>query len=131
MNYVTLFRRHCSAGRSLARQMGEFRGVAGMNASRLTVEEIEQVLRQLPQWRLVEGREALQREFRFTDFNVAFAFMSRVALMAERLDHHPEWSNVYNRVHIILATHSLNGLSELDVRLARFCDQAAASSAGV
>ncbi len=110
--------------------MGEFRGVAGMNASRLTVEEIGQVLLQLPQWRLVEGREALQREFRFADFNVAFAFMSRVALMAERLDHHPEWSNVYNRVHIILATHSLNGLSELDVRLARFCDQAAASSAG-
>ena len=85
-------------------------------------------LTQLSHWQDVPGRDAIQRSFRFADFNAAFGFMSRSALMAEKMDHHPEWSNVYNRVDVILATHSCGGVSELDVRLARFMDQIAGVS---
>jgi 4a-hydroxytetrahydrobiopterin dehydratase len=82
-------------------------------------------LAQLPGWRAVEGREAIARSYRFKDFNAAFGFMSRAALAAEKLDHHPEWSNVYNRVEVVLATHEPSGVTELDVALARFMDEAA------
>ena len=77
-------------------------------------------------WRAVEGRDAIEKEFRFRDFNAAFGFMSRVALQAEKLDHHPEWSNVYNRVQVVLATHDAGGVTEKDVTLAHFIDQASA-----
>lgn len=73
-------------------------------------------------WQAVEGRDAIHKEFRFADFNAAFGFMTRVALMAERMDHHPEWFNVYNRVAITLSTHDAGGVSERDVALARFID---------
>ena len=76
----------------------------------------------LPGWRLAEGRDALHRSFRFRDFSEAWAFMSRVALLAEAQDHHPEWSNVYNRVEITLTTHDAGGLSGRDVTLARAID---------
>jgi 4a-hydroxytetrahydrobiopterin dehydratase len=80
----------------------------------------------LPDWTSAEGgRDAISRTFRFADFNAAFAFMTRVALMAEKLDHHPEWFNVYNRVEVTLATHDAEGVTELDVRLAEFMDEAA------
>ncbi len=79
-------------------------------------------LAELSDWQQLEGRDAIAREFRFTDFNAAFGFMSRIALMAEKMDHHPEWSNVYNRVSITLSTHDAGGLSERDVALARFID---------
>ena len=82
-------------------------------------------LAQLPGWSAVEGRDAIRREFRFADFNAAFGFMTRVALKADQLDHHPEWFNVYNRVEVLLATHDVDGVSELDVQLARFMDAAA------
>jgi 4a-hydroxytetrahydrobiopterin dehydratase len=72
----------------------------------------------LPGWSLAEGRDALRREFRFRDFSEAFAFMTRVALLAEVQDHHPEWSNVWNRVDITLTTHDAGGLSERDLRMA-------------
>lgn len=81
-------------------------------------------LARLPGWRAVEGRDAIEREFRFRDFNAAFGFMSRVALQAEKLDHHPEWSNVYSRVHVTLTTHDSGGVSEKDVELGHFIDQA-------
>jgi 4a-hydroxytetrahydrobiopterin dehydratase len=85
-------------------------------------------LKALPGWTAVEGgRDAIQRTFRFKDFNTAFGFMSRVALMAEQLDHHPEWFNVYNRVEATLATHDADGVTELDVKLAKFMDEAAAA----
>jgi len=85
-----------------------------------------EALRSLPDWCAVEGgREAIQRTFRFVDFNAAFGFMTRVALMADKLDHHPEWFNVYNRVDVTLATHDADGVTELDVKLAQFMDQAA------
>jgi len=79
-------------------------------------------LRGLKAWKEVEGRDAIVRSLRFTDFNAAFGFMTRVALMAEKLDHHPEWRNVYNRVEIVLTTHDAGGLSQRDVALARFID---------
>lgn len=76
----------------------------------------------LPAWRLSETRDAIQRSFRFADFNAAWGFMSRVALLAEKHDHHPEWSNVWNRVDIALTTHDAGGLSERDVALAKAID---------
>lgn len=76
----------------------------------------------LPQWRILPERDALARSFRFGDFSEAFGFMTRVALLAEQQDHHPEWSNVYNRVEIILTTHDCQGLSERDLRLALAID---------
>ena len=76
-------------------------------------------------WAEVQGRDAIRKEFRFKDFNAAFGFMARVALQAERMDHHPEWSNVYNRVDVTLATHDAGGLTARDVTLARFMDDTA------
>ena len=76
----------------------------------------------LPEWRPMDGRDAIRREFRFRDFNEAWGFMARVALLAETQDHHPEWSNVWNRVEIVLSTHDAGGLSERDVTLARAID---------
>ncbi|NML27561.1 4a-hydroxytetrahydrobiopterin dehydratase [Zoogloea dura] len=76
-------------------------------------------------WQETPGREAIAKTFRFKDFNAAFAWMTRVALMAEKLDHHPEWFNVYNRVEVTLSTHDAGGLTELDLSLARFMDLAA------
>lgn len=77
---------------------------------------------ELPEWRVLEGRDAIQRAFRFRDFNQAWGFMARVALLAEQQDHHPEWFNVYNRVEITLTTHDAGGLSARDVKLARAID---------
>ena len=82
-------------------------------------------LAQLPGWSEAEGRDALVKRFRFPDFNTAFGWMTRVALRADTLDHHPEWSNVYDRVDVLLTTHDADGVTELDVTLARFMDQAA------
>ena len=82
-------------------------------------------LAQLPAWSAAQDRDAIVRTFRFTDFNAAFGWMTRVALAAEKLDHHPEWFNVYNRVEVLLATHDADGVSELDVTLAKIMDAAA------
>jgi 4a-hydroxytetrahydrobiopterin dehydratase len=76
----------------------------------------------LPEWKLVEGRDAITRAFRFKDFSEAWGFMARVALLAEAQDHHPEWFNVWNRVEITLSTHDAGGLSARDVRLAKAID---------
>ena len=76
----------------------------------------------LPEWTLVQGRDAIRRQFRFADFSAAWAFMTRVALLAEKLDHHPEWSNVYNQVDVVLTTHDAGGLSARDVALAQAMD---------
>ena len=81
-----------------------------------------QALSTLPEWTAFKGRDAITRTFVFKDFNAAFGFMTRVALIAERMDHHPEWFNVYNRVEVVLATHDAGGVTELDVRLAQFMD---------
>lgn len=73
-------------------------------------------------WALSEGRDALERTFRFKDFVEAFGWMTRAALLAERMDHHPEWSNVWNRVSVTLTTHDAGGLTDLDIRLAQAMD---------
>ncbi len=80
---------------------------------------------ELDGWQLVDGRDAIEKRYKFGDFNRAWAFMSRVALKAEQMNHHPEWFNVYNRVEVTLATHDVDGLSDKDVRLAKFMDSAA------
>lgn len=89
-----------------------------MARNRLTENELNEALKELDGWQKVEGREAIAKSFKFKDFNAAFGFMARAALHAEKLDHHPEWFNVYNRVDVTLATHSENGITELDIRLA-------------
>jgi len=82
-------------------------------------------LARLPAWSAAEGRDAIVRTFKFADFNTAFGWMTRIALAAETLDHHPEWFNVYNRVEVLLATHDADGVTELDVTLAKIMDAAA------
>jgi len=78
-------------------------------------------------WKEVDGRDAIQKVFMFKNFNQAFGFMSRVALQAEKMDHHPEWFNVYNKVDVTLSTHDAGGLSDKDVKLATFMETAASS----
>lgn len=80
---------------------------------------------QLTGWQAAPDRDAITRSFKFADFKTAFAFMTRVALKAEQMDHHPEWSNVYNKVDVTLTTHDADGVTALDVELARYCDEAA------
>ncbi|SPR00057.1 4a-hydroxytetrahydrobiopterin dehydratase [Plasmodiophora brassicae] len=84
----------------------------------------EEQRRQLPSaWKAVDGRDAIQRQFVFQDFNTAFGFMTRVALLAETMNHHPEWFNVYNRVDITLTTHDCKGLSTNDLAMANAIDK--------
>jgi 4a-hydroxytetrahydrobiopterin dehydratase len=85
----------------------------------------DQALAQLSGWAASEGREAIEKTFEFKTFSEAWGFMSRAALKAEALDHHPEWFNVYNRVEVTLSTHSAGGVTELDVKLAKFMDSVA------
>jgi len=95
--------------------------------SKLTQEERDAKLTPLiseKAWSLDEsGRDAIKKKFVFKDFNEAFGFMTRVALKADKMDHHPEWFNVYNKVDITLSSHDVNGLSERDVRLANFIEE--------
>ena len=84
-----------------------------------------QALSSIKNWKKVRGRDAIQKSFRFADFNEAWGFMTRVAMAAEKSDHHPEWSNVYNKVEIVLSTHDAGGLSEKDVALAKVIDSIA------
>lgn len=93
---------------------------------RLSEQEINLAIGSLDGWTLVAEREAIQKSFKFANFNQAFAFMTRVALKAEKMDHHPEWFNVYNRVDVTLATHDVNGLSGKDIDLATFMNKIAA-----
>lgn len=91
--------------------------------AKLTEEERAAALRDLAGWQPAQGRDAIQRSFKFKTFNEAWGFMNRVALLAEQADHHPEWFNVYNRVDILLTTHDCNGLSQRDVALAGKIDR--------
>jgi 4a-hydroxytetrahydrobiopterin dehydratase len=84
---------------------------------KLSESELARALEGLPGWQLADGK--LAREFSFRDFNAAFGFMARVALVAEQMNHHPEWSNVWNRVRVALVTHDAGGLTSLDLELAR------------
>lgn len=82
-------------------------------------------LAKLQDWAAAEGRDAIVRTFRFADFNAAFGFMTRVAIKADSMDHHPEWSNVYNTVNVLLTTHDADGVTDRDVALAQFMDEIA------
>jgi 4a-hydroxytetrahydrobiopterin dehydratase len=90
--------------------------------AKLTGKTRSDALATLKGWTEVAGRDAIQKSFKFADFNQAWGFMTRVALAAEKADHHPEWSNVYNKVEITLSTHDAGGLSDKDVKLAQFID---------
>ncbi|HRO33822.1 MAG TPA: 4a-hydroxytetrahydrobiopterin dehydratase [Brevundimonas sp.] len=91
-----------------------------------SVIEVPQALADLPAWRRADDpRPAIARSLAFADFNAAWGFMNRVALKAETMDHHPEWSNVYNRVEVLLTTHDAGGVTDKDVALARFIDSIA------
>jgi 4a-hydroxytetrahydrobiopterin dehydratase len=94
-------------------------------AQLLTAAERGAALSKLPGWRMVEGRDAIAKTFVFNDFNQAFGFMTRVALVAEKMDHHPEWSNVYKTVEVTLSSHDAGGLTGRDVRLAEAMDRIA------
>jgi 4a-hydroxytetrahydrobiopterin dehydratase len=89
-----------------------------MAVPQLTEDEREWALSGLPEWSLRDDKLAIERKFKFRDFSEAFAFMARVALIAEKRDHHPEWSNVYNWVEITLTTHDAGGLSQRDIDMA-------------
>lgn len=93
-----------------------------MNRAKLTQAERAAALAELPGWTEVDGRDAIRKTYKFPDFNAAFAFMTRVALKAEKMDHHPEWFNVYNRVEMTLSTHDAGGVTGLDLELARFAE---------
>lgn len=90
-----------------------------MQRNRLNNDELKQALATLEGWRKTPDREAISKSFKFKNFSEAFGFMTRIALYAEKIDHHPEWFNVYNRVDVTLATHSENGITELDIKLAQ------------
>jgi 4a-hydroxytetrahydrobiopterin dehydratase len=92
-------------------------------AQKLSGEDRSRALARLKGWSNVDGRDAIHKKYVFADFNEAFGFMTRAALMAEKMDHHPEWSNVYKTVEVTLSTHDAGGLTELDVKLAGAMDK--------
>ncbi|KAM6150607.1 pterin-4-alpha-carbinolamine dehydratase 2 [Erethizon dorsatum] len=115
-------------GRALAALRGGARRLADKSSDSqlLTAEERNQILLDLKEagWSELSERDAIYKEFSFKNFNQAFGFMSRVALQAEKINHHPEWFNVYNKVQITLTSHDCGGLSRRDVQLARFIEKA-------
>uniref|UniRef100_A0A182ISY9 4a-hydroxytetrahydrobiopterin dehydratase n=1 Tax=Anopheles atroparvus TaxID=41427 RepID=A0A182ISY9_ANOAO len=104
------------------------RGICSAKVSKLSEEQRSEQLKPLLNngWTMVKDRDAIYKEYLFGDFNEAFGFMTRVALKADVMNHHPEWFNVYNKVQVTLATHDCGGLSERDVKLAQFIDKIAA-----
>ncbi len=97
---------------------------------KLTIEDLKSALKRLPDWTLAKNREAITRSFKFVDFDAAFAFMTRTALLAAKMDHHPEWFNVYNKVDVTLTTHDANGVTQKDIDLATAMDGYATMSGG-
>jgi 4a-hydroxytetrahydrobiopterin dehydratase len=91
-------------------------------ATKLTSDERSQAMTALDGWAAVEGRDAIAKSFTFKDFNAAYGFMTRAALIAEKMNHHPEWFNVWNRVDVTLSTHDAGGLTALDIKLATAMD---------
>jgi len=98
-----------------------------MARAKLTPDARKAALAKLPGWSDVSGRDAITKKFVFKDFNAAFGFMARVALVAEKMDHHPEWVNVYKTVDVTLATHDAGGVTELDIKLAETMERFAST----
>ena len=94
-----------------------------MTVKKLTAAETATALKALPEWALIKGREAISRGFTFKDFVEAFGFMTRVALLAEKADHHPDWKNAWNKVEIVLTTDDAGGLTSQDMALAKRIDE--------
>lgn len=99
-----------------------------MTREPLDPNAVRDAMTDLPAWALADDGKSISRSFRFRDFGEAFGFMARVALAAEKMDHHPDWANVYNRVDVRLNTHDAGGLTELDLKLARKMDRIAGQS---
>ena len=97
--------------------------MAQNSAKKLTAEARKAALAELSGWAEASGRDAIAKKFTFKDFNQAFGFMARAALVAEKMDHHPEWFNVYKTVEVTLSTHDAGGVTELDVELAEAMDK--------
>jgi 4a-hydroxytetrahydrobiopterin dehydratase len=98
--------------------------------AKLTIDELKDALKRLPDWSISKDREAITRKFQFVDFDAAFAFMTRSALLAAKMDHHAEWFNVYNKVDVTLATHDAGGVTRKDIDLASAMDGYATLSGG-
>lgn len=98
--------------------------------TKLAIEDLRTALKRLPDWSLATNREAIQRRFTFVDFDATFAFMTRTALLAAKMDHHPEWANVFNKVDVTLVTHDAGGVTQKDVDLAMAMDGYAAMGGG-
>ena len=96
-------------------------------AEKLSPQDRDAALGELAGWRPADDRDAITKSFRFDDFGTAFAFITRVAMQAEKMNHHPEWCNVYNRADIVLSTHDVGGVSDLDLKLAGFIERVAES----
>jgi 4a-hydroxytetrahydrobiopterin dehydratase len=101
-----------------------------LTIQKLAIDDLRAALKRLPDWTLAKDREAITRSFRFVDFDAAFAFMTRTALLAAKMDHHPEWLNVYNKVDVVLTTHDADGVTQKDVDQATAMDGYAAMSGG-
>ncbi|HEV2652694.1 MAG TPA: 4a-hydroxytetrahydrobiopterin dehydratase [Rhizomicrobium sp.] len=97
-----------------------------MKVKKLTTRARAAALKKLSKWKLVDGRDAITRKYAFKDFNAAFGFMTRVALLADKMDHHPEWFNVYNKVDVTLSTHDAGGVTQNDIDMAKAMDGFAA-----
>ncbi len=98
-------------------------------AQKLSPEARAEALARLSGWRPIEARDAIYRRFKFADFNAAFGFMTRVAMVAEKMNHHPEWTNVWNRVDVTLTSHDAGGLTARDIKLAEAMDRIAGTQA--
>ncbi len=98
-------------------------------ADKLTGEAVDKALTNLPGWEKAENRDAIHKRFKFNDFAAAWAFMSRIAELAETMDHHPEWFNVYNRVDITLTSHDAGGVSQRDIKMAGLIEEYALNAA--
>ena len=90
--------------------------------AKLSTKALTDALAKLKGWKQVSGRDAIHKSFKFADFSEAWGFMTRVAMAADKADHHPEWSNVYNKVEIVLSTHDAGGVTAKDIELATFID---------
>ena len=96
--------------------------------AKLTPKERKAALEKLKGWKKLSNRDAITKTYQFKDFNAAFGWMTRMALIAEKADHHPEWFNVYNRVDVVLTTHDADGISERDIKMAREMDRLAGAA---
>ena len=94
-------------------------------AEKLELKERNKILKTLKDWKKTRGRDSIEKNYIFKDFTSAFSWMTRIALIAEKMDHHPEWFNVYNKVNVTLSTHDAGGITELDIKLAKEMDKTA------